>query len=157
MAFLEWNDALLLGEGTMDDDHRRIVILINELAEIIAASTETAVVGAAIGRLIDATEEHFTREEALMRASADPNAIVHAREHGTLLSQIKILATLIGDGTLGVGSDLLRFFRGWLAGHLHTCDRALAQHLAETRTAGTPVTAPAAAAVRAGDGRTRAA
>lgn len=130
MAFLEWNDALLVGNRMMDDDHRRLVALINEVAECVVASANAATVCDAIARLIDATEEHFAREEAIMRETGDPNAIVHARDHGVLLTQVKILATLIGDGTLEVSVDLLRFFRGWLVKHIGNADRVLIQHVA---------------------------
>ncbi|MFO1153242.1 MAG: bacteriohemerythrin [Rhodospirillales bacterium] len=130
MAFLDWNDALLVGDRTMDDDHRRLVILINEVADCVVGAADAQTVCDAIGRLIDATEEHFLREEAMMRETGDPNAIVHARDHGVLITQIKILATLIGDGTLDVSIDLLRFFRGWLVNHIRTADRALTRHLA---------------------------
>jgi hemerythrin-like metal-binding protein len=157
MAFLECTDAFLVGDGTMDADHRRIVALINEIADIVAATTDVAAVCEAIARLIDATDEHFTREEALMRETGDPDAIAHAREHGTLLTQIKILATLIGDGTLEVGIDILRFFRGCLVRHVRTHDHALAGHLAATAAASATAPATAPGAVRTPGGRTRAA
>ncbi|MFO1127635.1 MAG: hemerythrin family protein [Rhodospirillales bacterium] len=135
MTFLEWNDALLVGEREMDDDHRRLVVLVNEIADAAAAARRASSVSEAIARLVDATEDHFGREERMIRDSGDPNAIPHARDHGMLLSQLKILSTLIDDETVEAGTDLVRFIRGWLVSHVRTHDLALARHLGVWRAA----------------------
>ena len=63
----------------------------------------------------------------------------------------------IGDGTLEVGIDILRFFRGCLVRHVRTHDHALAGHLAVTTAASATAPATAPGAVRTPGGRTRAA
>lgn len=117
---LPWDDKLVVGIQQIDDDHKVLVGLLNELSE---SSRETDEVEKVIGKLIAYTLYHFQREEAVMEACGYPHLDVHRKVHQHLAAKAAEFAEKWRkDGGAEVVQELLEFLRTWLVDHIMNDD-----------------------------------
>lgn len=125
----------------MNEDHRREIGLVNDVAAALDARA-----GVGVGALPAALEpvverlallavqmrEHFLHEEAAMRVSRFPGYAVHRAEHDRVLAQMDREARAFRDD--GDAARLARYlFEGlpaWYRGHVRAMDAEAARHLA---------------------------
>ena len=80
MALLVWQDDLNTGIEVIDQQHRRIVEMLNHLYNA-QRSMERTVVGEVIDELVDYTLSHFAFEEELMEEAGYAFCAAHKRVH----------------------------------------------------------------------------
>jgi len=61
MPLLTWNPEMSVGVHALDEDHKRLIAMINERIPMLAGQHD--VVGGVLRRLANYTVEHFQREE----------------------------------------------------------------------------------------------
>lgn len=71
MALLVWQDDLNIGIDVIDQQHRRIIEMLNHL-HVAQASMQRAAVGEVIDEVVDYTMSHFAFEEELMEEAGLP-------------------------------------------------------------------------------------
>ena len=111
MPLMQWNDKLSTGVATVDNDHKKLVAMVNELYDGVVAGHGKDVVGKVLDGLISYTAEHFAREERYFAQSNYPDAVAHKKEHADLVKQVlevyRQMKGLCGDyqipGTAEVG------------------------------------------------------
>jgi hemerythrin len=81
---LEWKDSFSVGIPAVDDDHRRMIGLLNEISAALEQRDYPACEDH-FDRFIALAADHFQREERYLFATAYPQATEHARHHGRLL------------------------------------------------------------------------
>jgi hemerythrin-like metal-binding protein len=79
-----WEARYEAGVAEVDEDHRRLVALINELDAVLGADGDLMRVGMIIDALVDYIHYHFGREEALMAGAGYDGAGDHAIAHTQL-------------------------------------------------------------------------
>lgn len=131
MALITWNPEWETGIPIIDDDHRAVIEIINELDEAIQAGEEEFVIGLALGVLNDYVRYHFQREELLFAACDYPFAADHIEEHGTLRKAIK--DALIRYERLPQafdGTELLELLQVWWGEHILNEDQRYKPYVA---------------------------
>jgi diguanylate cyclase (GGDEF)-like protein/hemerythrin-like metal-binding protein/PAS domain S-box-containing protein len=128
---LAWSDALCLGIPLIDEQHRRLVDLVNRLGERLRDDAGPAAVANAMQELLDHTALHFRTEEELMRAHGTANAERHRQEHRVLLADLRSLASGIETTSVMLA---LQHLKAWLVRHIDSLDRELAAELREGTT-----------------------
>lgn len=123
MAFYSWTDNMQIGIASIDDDHKRLVRLIDGLHEAMAKGHGKAVLGATLDELIHYTKDHFQREEQLMQRAGYHGYEEHKREHDQLVKEVLALRERFqaGNGMLSV--QVLGFLRDWLTTHIMRSDK----------------------------------
>ena len=81
MTYLEWSDDLDTGIAVIDDQHKRIVAMINQLDDAQRTANKVKV-GTVIDELIDYTVSHFAFEEAMAGAFENNCAQCHRADLG---------------------------------------------------------------------------
>jgi len=119
-----------VGVDSIDDDHKILIKLINELDEAIDADDSHELVIYVLNGLADYTQYHFAREEGLMAACRYPGFARHCKEHRDIRKQVMRFRESFNNNIIG-GDDrkLLEFVRGWLSGHILGSDMAYAPYL----------------------------
>lgn len=84
MPLIDWTADLKVGVDFMDDDHEAFVALLNRLAE-----AEDAALPALFTELLRHSEDHFAREEELMRRVGFFAYDCHKGEHGRVLAEMR--------------------------------------------------------------------
>jgi len=117
--------TLLLGHAEMDQTHREFVELWQKTMEADKASF-----AGLLANLLDHTERHFAREEALMAASGFPAIGEHRSDHQRVLGEMTRFARRAAQGSSTLARAWLNEqIPGWFETHLRTMDSALAAHL----------------------------
>ncbi|WP_158240536.1 bacteriohemerythrin [Telmatospirillum siberiense] len=125
-----WTNAHLIGNKAIDDDHRKLVLLFNELLAVCSAGADSAIIGRTLEAAITLTREHFNREEDVLQASGYPRLQAHRQEHQVLLKQLVAFgAQLTGGAPMSVDPNVVGFLREWAIRHILGHDREYAAYL----------------------------
>lgn len=116
---IEWKDSFETGIAEVDQDHRRLVGLINELDGILTDGGDLGRVGAVIDALVDYAEYHFDREERLLERVGYEELGGHAEIHARFGH---FLGDMVGVCMVDPDPDNLRklsdYLRNWLIDHI---------------------------------------
>lgn len=129
MALLSWNPEMSVGVRVLDEDHKKLIGMINELHDSMLKGHSNDVVGGVLRRLANYTVEHFQREEKYFAETKYPGAAAHIREHEKLKAQVMAEIQKFQAGTTGIGMETLTFLRDWLKHHIQESDKAYRSHL----------------------------
>jgi hemerythrin len=120
---------VLLEIPELDEDHQRLLGRVNALLAAVE-SRESPVVQAALVELRSEAEDHFAREEVLMREADYPGLRKHCASHHRLLRELSTLrVTLDASGRLRVPLAPVNYIRRWFAAHITGDDRMVAAYL----------------------------
>lgn len=135
MAFLTWNDEFLIGDATVDAEHRELFRLINDFHDHWMEARDRADIGRVLTQLVRYAEDHFQHEEAAMRDAGYPLLDEHHQVHEQLFETIFRLhdAYVNRAGTLEL--QTMKFVRGWLVDHIVQNDYKFRDFLARNKDA----------------------
>lgn len=133
MAYFEWGDDMVIDHGPIDQDHRKLVDLVNELHTATTAGQGRAVVSKIMSELIFYTTDHLVREEQEMERVGFPNLEEHKRYHAEFMAGIHELVDKQTKGSITVAAQLSTLLRDWLSIHIRRSDHELRVHLKQTR------------------------
>jgi len=121
--FVQWSDDLSVGVEEIDEQHKVLVNLINEMHGAIHQRRGSEVVGEILGRLVEYTRIHFAVEESLMRILHYPEYEEHKEQHEELLRHVLELNEKVETGKTAIGFELMHFLKIWLTKHIMESDR----------------------------------
>lgn len=119
MSEIVWSDALATGIAPIDNDHKVLVDLLNQVRRCRGDAEERAVLGTVLKSLDDYTVFHFRREEALQEGCGFPGFLPHRERHRDFEAKVRAYreAYVAGTGNISAG-QLSEFLEGWLVGHI---------------------------------------
>jgi hemerythrin-like metal-binding protein len=131
MSYFPWDPSLETGVPAIDEQHKGLFVLADKLAGAIATCTltdeglceedEDTVANAVYG-LTDYCIEHFSDEEALMKATGYPSVSLHRSLHEQLTGDtLTITARFFNDEKV-IPEALAPFITSWLSDHIRRHD-----------------------------------
>jgi hemerythrin len=126
--FVEWSNQLSVGIEEIDEQHKVLAGMVNEMHDAIQQRQAQAVVRGILDRLASYTQTHFVVEESLMRILNYPNYEAHKQEHDNLIEQIKELQGRLNAGSASINFELMHFLKVWLTKHIMESDKAYTKH-----------------------------
>lgn len=130
-AFVEWDDSFATGIESIDQQHKRLFVLVNELFDGVKHMDQEAI-KSVLGELVDYTVNHFAYEEKLFSEHGYPQEKEHVAQHEKLVGTVSAFVSEFESGESMVDFRLLNFLRSWLAGHILSEDMAYAPHLIQS-------------------------
>jgi len=125
MAFLEWDERYSVGITSLDDHHKKIFALANQLYDALIERKAKEVVFPVIEELIDYTQYHFHEEENLMESANYVGLAAHIAEHNGFISKLNQIKEDAHSGKLAsVTLELSKTVFEWLANHILKMDQA---------------------------------
>lgn len=124
-----WNSSFETGIGIIDEQHKRLVELVNDLARQHVTGLEPKRVESIVGALADYAAHHFDTEEALWAEVLEGDKWLddHHRTHHAFSVKIGSLWCELVRGEAAPELDgLLTFLVGWLAHHILYEDKKFA-------------------------------
>lgn len=113
---LIWTDAIITGVDAIDKDHQVLIGLLNR---VMHQSFNNMDFEAVIGELIEYTDYHFKREEAIMQACEYPDLEQHRDHHQNLILQITTYTEAWSkQRNMKNLAQLRKFLRDWLFNHI---------------------------------------
>jgi hemerythrin-like metal-binding protein len=113
----KWEKKYSTGILEIDAQHQYLFALTNRLLRNVAENVSLATIGVTIAQLEDYVEEHFRREEAMLRRVKYEGFDKHVEQHQRLRSQLSQYATRLQDQSLSA-TDFARFMQLWLSRHI---------------------------------------
>ncbi|MDP9941322.1 MAG: hypothetical protein CVV08_21600 [Gammaproteobacteria bacterium HGW-Gammaproteobacteria-12] len=121
MAYLDWSDDLDTGITVIDDQHKRIVAMINQL-DAAQRSASKVQAGAVIDELIDYTVSHFAFEEAMIEEAGYIFTKAHKRVHALFIKRVEDYRERFNRGE-DIADELKGMLGRWLFSHIRSDDR----------------------------------
>lgn len=129
MALMEWSEAFSVGVASIDEQHKKLINMLNALQFAVEQGQEGEVLHEIFEGLVLYTQKHFSFEEQLLDEHGYAQAEEHKREHKVLKDQVMILQQRFEAGEGMLSDALLEFLRQWLSDHIQGADRDLGVHL----------------------------
>ncbi|HNX23379.1 MAG TPA: bacteriohemerythrin [Spirochaetota bacterium] len=131
MEYIKWTDNLSVGVNILDDEHKRLFELVNNLNQLIIVGDKSAALEKALTGLIDYTKYHFTNEESMMKKHGYPAFEKHKTEHDKLTATVTDFHTRLKEGKVNFSLELIKFLQDWLVNHIQGTDKAYKSFFAE--------------------------
>jgi hemerythrin len=130
MVWFDWNDNFVTGTGDIDEQHRRLVTLIDEFYDALGKTEPDKGIGRLLRGLLDYTQYHFSTEERYMRLYAYPLREMHVAQHNAFVEKIQDIDRRFSNGELVLSFAITGYLREWLTKHILVVDKELGRFLA---------------------------
>ena len=125
-----WSDNYKVGVRIIDMDHKMLFEIINTLHAGIVRGLAGESLNVALAGLIRYVDEHFEREENLMRQYQFPDFEAHHEKHRELVRTVHAIRKVqLSDPKSIDLSKLMDFLGTWLKHHVMRADRAYVPYL----------------------------
>ena len=124
-----WNENFNTGVAIIDEQHKKLVELLNSLASYVAFEAHRPKLAAVFSELTDYTRYHFATEENLWQAYFGDNhcLIEHKSVHESFINDVLRLQALQNTASVeGIIEQIIGFLTSWLACHILESDRYMA-------------------------------
>jgi len=132
-AFFEWDDSYSVNVQELDEQHRTLIQLINELHEatdeshaqntIASTVNELRTMGAVLDDLVDYATYHFSTEEKCMLDCGYPSCAQHEEAHRAFTDKIRSFKHELDEGEALCATEILNFLRNWWMRHILKVDK----------------------------------
>lgn len=127
---LNWTNVMSVGIAACDEDHEKIIDMINQLYDGIQAGHSKEVLGDVLDKLIAYASEDFKREEEFFEQTGYPDADAHRIKHQEFTKYIFEIQKQFKAGTSDtLSDDVMGFLLNWVVQHIITEDKKFMPHL----------------------------
>ncbi|WP_136805237.1 bacteriohemerythrin [Desulfosediminicola flagellatus] len=118
MEIITWTKSFSVGVKEMDDQHKKLIAMINRLIEEQHTLTEPETIAELLTGMTDYALEHFRAEEYLMSEYGYENQARQVKSHEEFIARTMdfMSSTEIGPNILS--KALLEYLKSWLVGHI---------------------------------------
>jgi len=133
-----WEDKYSTGIEMIDNQHRQLVELTNQLYLACFAGDEalSTVFKDAMSRMVEYVRFHFSAELKLLNEINYPDYHNHKKMHDNLVQDILDAAKDYNEGKKFVPNNFVRTLKDWIFGHIAVYDKIYAAYIAEQKRNG---------------------
>ncbi|MEO5333689.1 MAG: bacteriohemerythrin [Magnetococcus sp. YQC-5] len=127
-----WKHHLSVGVADVDDDHKKLIKMINRLFGATLSSQPGAVLQGVLDELTDYVVRHFAREEDYMLRLGFSDYQAHKEDHHRLIESVGVFTEQILSGVaFNIKDQIEHILRDWLVTHIQVYDKQMGQFLNE--------------------------
>ena len=127
-ALFQWSDDFRIGHTVIDQEHKYLFSLLQNLTDIVHAEREDRIATINIlNQLLAYTQTHFQNEEELMERNNFAGLQAHQQNHDRLINQVEYLLEEFQEGEPVLTIEVLLFLKEWLSVHILQEDVQLVQ------------------------------
>lgn len=123
MALVNWDSSLSVNVSEVDNQHKKLIQLINDLNDAMKSGKSKEVVVTTINGLANYTATHFRFEEQQFEKFGYAHTAAHKALHAEFERRVQNFKTDIQNGKLGTSIEVLNFLVSWLKNHIMIEDR----------------------------------
>jgi hemerythrin-like metal-binding protein len=130
MSKIIWNSTLSLGIESIDNEHKRLIEISNNLVDLVRIGKiqESKIL---FHELREYTVTHFNNEETYMLRVKYPNLEKHKAEHSELKKSVKIFQDDLYRQQEIRAEEVYEFIKHWLIDHVLYSDMNIKKFLAQ--------------------------
>jgi hemerythrin len=130
MPLMTWNERLSVGVASLDEDHKKLVAMLNQLFDAINSGHGKEALAKILDDLIAYAKTHFAHEETFFTRTSYPQFAEHKLEHDEFTRQVLEVQQKGKNGATGTLSlELMNFLKNWLVDHIQGSDKKYGPHL----------------------------
>lgn len=130
--FVAWTSHMRVDVKLLDNDHKKILILLNELHDGVICGYAKQILEMIFESLIRCLRAHFAHEEQLFTETAFPGAAVHERQHDHMIERFNVLQVRFRNcADLESSLEVIKLLKNCLCNHIEISDQEYVQHLKE--------------------------
>lgn len=123
MSFVTWSDNYSVGNLQMDNQHKKLIKMINDLHLAMSQGKGKEVVGRLINDLTNYTVVHFQDEERMMTEINFPRRDEHFRIHEQFVNKVSQFKKDYDNNKITLSMDIMSFLKDWLTDHIQKMDK----------------------------------
>lgn len=129
--YIEWTKKLETGIDKIDDQHRKLIDIINKLHEFIIEKNDVSTIQDAIVDLKLYTIFHFNTEEKMFTKYdyKEEDFESHIKGHKAFTDEIAHYMSADTATQQSLGEHLLKYLKEWLTGHILVSDMKFASFM----------------------------
>ncbi|WLE97004.1 MAG: bacteriohemerythrin [Candidatus Electrothrix communis] len=131
MSLIRWNDSYSVNIAKIDQEHKQLVGMVNELTDAMKAGKGNDVLGEILDNLIAYTASHFQTEEKYFKEFKYPHEREHKKEHVEFVKKVLEFKKGFDQGKNIVSVSVLHFLSNWLQTHIKGADMKYSRFLNE--------------------------
>jgi hemerythrin len=125
-----WTDQMAVGVKLLDNDHKKLVLLINKLHDGLVNNRDKQALDSVFESLVRFTRVHFAHEEQLLFETGYHGAEAHKQEHESMIQKIVDLQARFRSGApMAMYMDGVELLKSWLFNHMYGADQQYAPYL----------------------------
>ncbi len=127
--FFKWKDEYSVGIESIDQQHRKLLNLINLLQTATTYSTGGGYEREALDKLVDYTVTHFSYEEEMMQKYDYPDFEAHKKQHEKMIEAVGSILKQYEENPDSAMRDAHNFLKDWLIQHIKGTDKQYSDYL----------------------------
>lgn len=128
MALFTWKEEYSVNIKEIDDQHKELVAMINELHEAMMQQRAKDVLGKILNKLVSYCAGHFATEERLMQTHGYLEYAGHKAKHDKMTAKVLALQNDLKANKLNLTTEVSQFLRDWLDKHILGTDKKYSTH-----------------------------
>ena len=129
MSLMSWKEAYDVNIAQIDQQHKKLVDLINALNEAMAKGRAKDVLNKILNELVAYCASHFKLEEQIMQVNGYPEYDEHKDKHDKMTAKVLSLKKEVAAGKKLISLDVMKFLEQWLDKHILGTDQKYAPFL----------------------------
>ena len=129
MALLTWQDKYSVGIKQIDDQHKQLINMINELNDAMLAGKGKDALMPVLTKLANYCVSHFAVEEKLFDTHGYPETADHKDKHNKMTAKVKALIGEVQSGKSTISIEVMNFLKNWLDKHIMETDKKYGPYL----------------------------
>lgn len=131
MALIDWNDSFSVNVKQLDDQHKQVIGMINDLHAAMQSGKGRQEVGEIINKMIEYTRLHFSTEEKVLSANGYPAYNDQKEAHDAFTQRVLDFQQQYQQSNLVLSLQVIGFLKEWWTGHILGEDRKYTAFLNE--------------------------
>ena len=129
MANIEWSADLSVGIDRFDEQHLKLIEILQELEEAIRVGRDADLIEDTIVNLFNYAKVHFSAEEELLRQHKYPEEKLHVLEHSKFIAKAFEFRENFDAKRPRLNLELTNFLSGWILSHIQITDQRYTKYL----------------------------
>ncbi len=131
MAIMIWNETYSVGVQELDDQHKVLIHMINEMHYAMNNDKGQEAISSIVEQMYEYMDVHFTTEEGYMEQSGYPGLLTHQQKHEEFRSKARDLRERVAAEEFVLSFEIVQFLSDWLQRHIMVTDMKYTSLFAE--------------------------
>jgi len=124
---IHWNDSYSVGIKEIDQQHKKLVDIINVVYDAVITEKPTEIIEQAFTDLNDYTIIHFSTERKYIDKLSNVDSEIHFKEHRSFTQKIQQYRDDFLLHNLKTSDEVINYLREWLIEHILVRDKVYAR------------------------------